>query len=58
MDFEMHYETKFGESVCVLGSHEAMGAWELERATALVWREGSDWKLSEELRAGGVFFLK
>ena len=58
VDFEMHYETKFGETVCVLGSHEAMGAWELERATALEWHEGSVWKLSVELPAGGVFFYK
>lgn len=58
VDFEMYYEMKFGEMVCVLGSYEVMGVWELEWATALEWYEGSVWKLSVELSAGGGFFYK
>ena len=55
VDFEIHYETAFGERVCVLGNHEIMGAW-ASRATALEWTEGHAWKTSIELPAGGVFF--
>ena len=58
VDFEIHYETAFGERVCVLGNHEIMGAWDVSRATALEWTEGHAWKTSIELPAGGVFFYK
>ncbi len=58
VDFEIHYETAFGERVCVLGNHEIMGAWDVSRATALEWTEGHAWKTSVELPAGGVFFYK
>ena len=49
VDFEIHYETAFGERVCVLGNHEIMGAWDVSRATALEWTEGHAWKTSVEL---------
>jgi len=58
VDFEIHYETAFGERVCVLGNHENMGAWDPSRAAALEWTEGHAWKTSVELPAGGVFFYK
>lgn len=58
VDFEIHYETAFGERVCVLGNHEIMGAWDVSRATALEWTEGHAWRTSVELPAGGVFFYK
>lgn len=58
VDFEVPYDTAFGENLCMVGSHENLGAWELERAKAMTWTEGNVWKASVELPAGGVFFYK
>ena len=58
VDFEVHYDTTFGEDVCIVGSHDALGAWDLDKAAAMTWTEGSVWKLAVELPAGGVFFYK
>jgi len=58
VDFEVPYHTAFGENLCMVGSHEQLGAWELERAKAMTWSEGHVWKASVELPAGGVFFYK
>jgi len=58
VDFEIHYEAVFGQDVRVLGSHDALGAWDQKRAVALKWHQGNVWKASVELPAGGIFFYK
>jgi hypothetical protein len=56
--FKVHYETKLGEDLFVIGSHEKLGAWDIVEAVPMVWGEGGNWTGEVELPAGGVFFYK
>jgi starch-binding domain-containing protein 1 len=56
--FSVHYETKLGEDLFVIGSHEKLGAWRMEAATPMTWTEGGVWQGDVDLPAGGVFFYK
>lgn len=56
--FTLHYQTRFGENVCLLGSHEKMGAWDHSRAVNLNYGEGGIWSVELELPMGGVHFYK
>jgi len=56
--FSVHYETKLGEDLFVIGSHEKLGAWNIDSAPAMEWTEGGVWQGEVELPAGGVFFYK
>ena len=56
--FSVHYETKLGEDLFVIGSHEKLGAWNIDAAPAMEWTEGGVWQGEVELPAGGVFFYK
>ena len=58
VDFEIHYEAVFGQEVQLLGSHDALGAWDQGRAVTLSWNQGDVWTASVELPAGGIFFYK
>ena len=40
--FSIFYETKVGESICVLGSIEELGSWK-EYKCHLTWTEGHIW---------------
>ncbi len=42
----------FGEHLRVVGSHEALGGWEVGRAPALEWSEGHVWTATLDLPAG------
>lgn len=40
----------FGEQLVVVGSHEALGAWDLGRGLAMTWHEGDVWQASARWR--------
>ena len=58
VQFKVHYETKLGEDLFVIGSHERLGAWDIVDAVPMRWTEGGMWVGDVELPAGGVFFYK
>mmetsp|Transcript_38322 Transcript_38322/g.92083 ORF Transcript_38322/g.92083 Transcript_38322/m.92083 type:complete len:323 (-) Transcript_38322:201-1169(-) len=58
VQFSVHYETKVGEDLFVVGSHRALGNWAQADAFPLTWTEGSYWKGVADLPAGGAFFYK
>ena len=44
IEFQIHYETEFGNTVCVLGSCKGLGNWIPYSACAMHWSEGNLWK--------------
>ncbi len=38
-----HYECTLGEHLALVGNIRVLGAWNVERAVALEWREGHSW---------------
>lgn len=56
--FTVHYETKIGEDLFVIGSHEKLGAWAIDKAYPMTWTEGNVWTGDIDLPASGVFFYK
>jgi hypothetical protein len=50
--FSVQYQCSFGQSICLLGSRDALGAWQLERAVPLAWGEGDLWTARVQLEAG------
>ncbi len=41
-----------------MGSHEALGAWQLDKAVPATWNEGHQWSASVELPAGAQLEFK
>lgn len=41
--------TQPGQSVCLVGSHPALGSWNADSALALAWTEGHVWRASIEV---------
>ena len=56
--FTVPYDTKLGEDVLIIGSHEKLGAWNQNNARAMTWSDGNLWFADLELPAGGIFFYK
>lgn len=53
VEFRVHYDTKLGEDLYVIGSHEKLGAWDQTNAVAMTWSEGGNWSVTVDLPAGG-----
>lgn len=51
-------QVNFGQEVKLVGSHEALGAWQLDKAVAATWSEGHQWSASVELPAGAQLEFK
>lgn len=51
--FSIHYDTKLGEELYVIGSHQALGAWDQTNAVPMAWGEGGNWSAEVDLPAGG-----
>ena len=58
VQFKVHYETKLGEELYVIGSHQALGGWNQADAVKMTWTEGGHWVAEVDLPAGGVMFYK
>lgn len=56
--FSLHYVTKPGEDLFIIGSDERLGNWDQNQGVAMTWTEGNVWKCEMDLPAGGVFFYK
>ena len=58
VNFSVHYDTKWGENLFVLGSHKKLGAWDEAKAIPMHYKEGGQWSCEVELQPGGIFFYK
>ena len=56
--FSLHYVTKPGEDLYIIGSDSRLGNWDQNQGVAMTWTEGNVWQCEMELPAGGVFFYK
>lgn len=56
----IHYNTNWGDVVCVCGSPGALGAWDGQHAMAMVYTPGSVWEVSFTIptAVAGVFEYK
>ena len=52
--FTIPHHVEFGQSVCVLGSSEALGDWQVEKSACLSWNEGDVWSGIVEMPAAPV----
>ena len=55
LTLKIHYETKFGEYLCVAGSIPELGCWK-EFRLKLKWTEGHVWKTPEPITTRRPFF--
>jgi hypothetical protein len=58
VQFKVHYETRLGEDLYIIGSHDKLGAWDQLHAVPMKWGEGGNWTALLDLPAGGVMFYK
>lgn len=42
----------------LVGSHEALGSWQVDKAVPATWSEGHQWSASVELPAGAQLEFK
>lgn len=57
--FKMKLQTEFGESVRLVGGHEALGGWNLAHSIELHWTPSDVWKSEVvEMPIDGVFVYK
>jgi hypothetical protein len=47
--FSLRVRVNFGDVVKVVGSHTALGNWDVSQAVAMTWSAGDVWKASAEL---------
>jgi hypothetical protein len=47
--FTAHEVVGYGDKLCVVGNHKALGRWDLRKAFELRWNEGDIWKGGVEL---------
>lgn len=53
-----HKQIHFGQEVLLVGSHAALGAWQLDGAVRAAWSEGDVWSASVDLPAGAELEFK
>jgi hypothetical protein len=46
------YHVNFGDTIKLVGSHEALGAWDPTQALGMTWSEGDVWTAVAQLPAG------
>ena len=46
------YHVDFGDTIKLVGSHEALGAWDPTQALGMTWSEGDVWTALAQLPAG------
>ncbi|KAF6262356.1 hypothetical protein COO60DRAFT_649901 [Scenedesmus sp. NREL 46B-D3] len=56
--FWLKFHVDYGQTIRIIGGHEAMGAWNLTKAPFLRWSEGDLWNVTLEVQAGGVYEYK
>ena len=57
INFEVKYETKYGETIAVLGSTRELGAWDKTNVIHhLKWTAGHVWKSEEPLIPSQAYF--
>lgn len=49
VSFTAHEEVGYGDKLCVVGNHKALGRWDLKKAFELRWNKGDVWKGGLEL---------
>lgn len=42
--FSVQYNTRFGQNLCIVGSHPSLGSWSISKAIPLHWTDGGIWK--------------
>ena len=55
--FKIHYDTRFGQSVCLAGGIPELGNW-TEFKYEMVWTEGNYWVANDIELSCGVFEYK
>jgi hypothetical protein len=56
--FAIHYSANFGESIVLVGSHQALGNWVPAQGLTLSWSSGDLWSGSIELESNLEFEYK
>jgi hypothetical protein len=50
--FSIRYQCNFGQKIYLLGSDDALGAWDVQRAVPLSWSDGDVWTVNALLQFG------
>ena len=55
INFQIKYDTKFGEDLAVIGSIKELGNWKIDRALKMGWNENNIWKGTLYLDRKNIF---
>lgn len=59
MSFRIPYQTSLGESLCIIGDVEELGAWKDFTVAQMIWTEGHIWVLENvKVRSKNFFSYK
>ena len=56
--FTMHYVTRPGQVLKIVGDHENLGTWEPAKGIQMTWTDGHVWSAEVELPANQTYFYK
>jgi Starch binding domain len=52
--FAVPYRCYFGQHICLVGSEDGLGKWDVKRGLAMQWTDGDVWTADLELQAKWV----
>ena len=55
INFQIKYDTKFGEDLAVIGSIKELGNWQIDRALKIGWNDNNIWKGTLYLDRKNIF---
>ena len=55
INFQIKYDTKFGEDLAVIGSIKELGNWQIDRALKMGWNDNNIWKGTLYLDRKNIF---
>ena len=55
INFQIKYDTKFGEDLAVIGSIKKLGNWQIDRALKMGWNDNNIWKGTLYLDRKNIF---
>jgi len=56
LKFQIHYNTSYGEILCICGSIPEFGKWSTKQARKMCWKDNGNWELEVVIRKSRIPF--
>ncbi len=52
VSFKLPYRCSFGQEICIVGSGDKLGNWQVQNGVKMQWSENDVWQVEFEVTAG------